>query len=114
MGFGSFVHNLGHKISDAGHRIGQKIRHGAHQGAKFVSKHADQVSKVANVVGKVAGVVGKAASAALPFTAEIPVVGEIVAGAAAGGKVIEKGAKAVSKGAKIAKRVADTSLKMGL
>ena len=114
MGFGSFVHSLGHKISDAGHRIGQKIRHGAHQGAKFISKHADQVAKVSDVVGKVAGVVGKVASAALPFTAEIPIVGEVVAGAAAGGKVIEKGAKAVSKGAKIAGRMSRAALKAGL
>ena len=114
MGFSSWLHKLGNKVGGAAHRVGVKLRHGAHQGAKFVSKHADQVANVSDTSGKVAGVVGKVASAALPFTAEIPVVGEVVGGLAAGGKVIEKGAKAVSKGAKVAKRVADKSLKMGL
>tara|TARA_R110000824_G_scaffold85588_1_gene212601 strand:+ start:539 stop:901 length:363 start_codon:yes stop_codon:yes gene_type:complete len=112
MGFGSWVHNLGGKISGEAHRVGNKIHHSVHQGAKFVAKHADAVSNIADKVSKVAGVVGKVASAALPFTAEIPILGEIVGAAAAGGKVIERGASAVSKGAKIAGRVANAELAM--
>ena len=112
MGFGSFLHKLGGKVSGAAHRVGNKIHHGIHQGAKFVAKNADAVSNIADRVSQVAGVVGKVASAALPFTAEIPIVGEIVGAAAAGGKVIERGASAVSRGAKIAKRVAGAELAM--
>lgn len=112
MGFSSFVHNLGGKIKDAGHRIGNKIHHGLHEGSKFVSAHADQVANVASKVGNVAGVVGKVASAALPFTAEIPVVGEVVGGLAAGGKAVEKAANLIERGARVGKKVADAELAM--
>tara|TARA_R110000803_G_scaffold153079_1_gene217994 strand:- start:169 stop:528 length:360 start_codon:yes stop_codon:yes gene_type:complete len=112
MGFGSWVHKLGDKVSGAAHRVGNKIHHGIHQGAKYVVKHADAVSNIADKVSKIAGVVGKVASAALPFTAEIPIIGEVVGAAAAGGKIIERGASAVSKGAKIAKKVGQAELAM--
>ena len=114
MGFSSFVHNLGHKIQDAGHRLGNKVRHGLHEGAKFVAKHADVVADAASKVGKVAGVVGKVASAAIPFTAEIPVVGEVVAGVAAGAKGAQMATNAIQKGARIAGKVSQAALKMGL
>ena len=112
MGFHSFVHSLGGKIKDAGHRVGNKIHHGIHTGAKFVAAHADQVADVASKVGNVAGVVGKVASAALPFTAEIPGVGEVVAGAAAAGKAVEKAANVIERGARVGKKVANAELAM--
>lgn len=114
MGFSSFIHKLGHKVGGAAHSLGNKLHHGLHQGAKFVAAHADQVANVADKVANVAGVVGKVASAAVPFTAEIPGVGEVVAGAAAGGKVIERAARMTSKGARAAGRVSKSALKMGL
>jgi len=114
MSFGSVFHSLGKKIGGAAHRVGAKLHHGLHQGAKFVAAHADQVANVADKVGKVAGVVGKVASAALPFTAEIPGVGEVVAAAAAGGKVIERGANMVSRGSRAAGKISQGALKMGL
>ena len=45
---------------------------------RLVDKIAPKVESVAGRVAQVAGVVGKVASAALPFTAEIPIVGEVV------------------------------------
>lgn len=114
MGFNSFVHKLGHKIGGAAHRAGVKLHHNLHQGAKFVAEHADKVADVAGSVSKVAGMVGKVASAALPFTAEIPVLGEVVAGAAAGGKIIERVAQGVSRGSRMAGKASRASLKAGL
>tara|TARA_R100000963_G_scaffold33325_1_gene25595 strand:+ start:1046 stop:1519 length:474 start_codon:yes stop_codon:yes gene_type:complete len=67
------------------------------KGWKWVGTHADPIKRVADSVASVAGTIGDVASAALPFTAEIPIVGEVVAGAAAGGKLIQAGAKGVSK-----------------
>ena len=67
------------------------------KGWKWVGEHADPVKKAADTVASVAGTIGDVATAALPFTAEIPIVGEVVAGAAAGGKLIQAGAKGVSK-----------------
>tara|TARA_R110000823_G_scaffold14275_1_gene47184 strand:+ start:208 stop:570 length:363 start_codon:yes stop_codon:yes gene_type:complete len=112
MGFVSFVNNLGGKVADAGHRLGKQIHHGLHQGAKFVNKHADQVASAASKVGKIAGVVGKVASMALPFTAEIPIIGEVVGAAAAGGKAVEKAANLIERGAKVAKKVSQAELAM--
>ena len=67
------------------------------KGWKWVGTHADPIKKAADSVASVAGTIGDVAAAALPFTAEIPIVGEVVAGAAAGGKLIQAGAKGVSK-----------------
>lgn len=114
MGFSSFIHKLGDKVDGAAHRVGVKARHGLHQGAKFVAAHADKVASVADKVASVAGVVGKVASAAVPFTAEIPGVGEVVAAAAAGGKVIERAARMTGQGARAAGKASNAALKMGL
>tara|TARA_R110000772_G_scaffold52267_2_gene119894 strand:- start:4472 stop:4810 length:339 start_codon:yes stop_codon:yes gene_type:complete len=110
----NFFHRLGNKIAGVAHRAGVKAHHAIHQGAKFVAKHADSVANIADKVGNVAGVVGKVASAALPFTAEIPGVGEVVAGAAAAGKVIERGARMTSKGARVAGKVSRGMLAAGI
>ena len=68
--------------------------------------------RIAKTVGDVAGVVGNVASAALPFTAAIPGVGEVVAGLAAGGKAIEGVSRVVQKGAGTARK-ADAALRSG-
>jgi hypothetical protein len=47
------------------------------------------------------------ASAALPFTAEIPIVGEVVGGIAAGAKVVQGVAKGVKRGAQFAEMASD-------
>ena len=111
MGFG--FGRLGHKIANSVGAIGQKIHDGANrigtkvkQGANYVVEHsekiksvADKVGDIAGKVGKVSSVIAKGAETALPFTAEIPIVGE-VAGLAEGGSgassLIGKGAKGVS------------------
>ena len=67
------------------------------KGWKWVGTHADPIKRAADTVASVAGTIGDVATAALPFTAEIPIVGEVVAGAAAGGKLIQVGAKGVSR-----------------
>mgnify|MGYP003650728109 FL=1 len=97
----SWFHDLGKKVSSAAHRLGHKVTHAVHQGVKGVVKHSEDISRIAGKVGKVAGIVGKVASAALPFTAEIPILGEVVGAAAAGGKAIEKVSAAVQKGANL-------------
>ena len=79
----------------------------ARAGVKWASDHAEQIGDNAGKVEKVAGVVGKAATSAIPWTAEIPIVGEIVAGTAGAAKVVQgaagggqRVAGAVSKGKK--------------
>lgn len=84
------IARLGHKISAGAARLGQKIH-----------EKSGQVARIAQKVGDVAGVVSKVATAALPFTAEIPVVGEVVAGTAAVSKGVQLGAKAVSRVSKV-------------
>ena len=65
-------------------------------------------------ISKVAGVVGKVATLALPFTAAIPGVGELVGGVAAGAKAVQavsglvsKGAKAVNLGSRAVNKLTD-------
>ena len=53
------------------------------------------------------GIVGRVASAALPFTAKIPIVGEVVGGIAAGAKVVQGVAKSVKRGAQFAQMASD-------
>jgi|TARA_R110001583_G_scaffold74274_1_gene205806 hypothetical protein len=89
---------LGSKITHEVHRIGHKI----HNHAGQIHRIASKVSDVAGQVGKVAGVVGKVASAALPFTAEIPLVGEAVGGVALGAKAVGGASRLIGRGAKVA------------
>ena len=104
--------SLGNRISGAVHSIGNKVKSVVKVGRKFVHDHAGQIEKVAKTVGDVAGVVGNVASAALPFTAAIPGVGEVVGGLAAGGKAIEGAARMVQKGAGTARK-AEAALTSG-
>ena len=102
MGFG--FGRLGHKFANSVGSIGKKISHGAsrlghkvHQVSGEVHNIASKVADVSGKVAKVAGVVSKVATAALPFTAEIPIVGEVVGGVAAGSKAVQGVATGVNK-----------------
>ena len=103
---------LGNRISGAVHSLGSKAASVVKRGRKFVHDHAAQIERVSKVVGDVAGVVGNVATAALPFTAGIPGVGEVVGGLAAGGKAVEAGARWVQKGAGTARK-AEAALTSG-
>jgi len=103
-----FFSRLGHKLHHAGARLGHKI----HEASAGVHRIAHKVADVSGKVAKVAGAVSKVATAALPFTAEIPVVGEVVGGVAAGSKAVQgiatgvnKVAKAVDRGAVVANKL---------
>jgi|TARA_R110002073_G_scaffold88544_2_gene210127 hypothetical protein len=89
----------------------QKLGHAAHQGidsaVRLVDKVAPKVEAIASKVAMGAGIVGKVASAALPFTAEIPIVGEVVGGIAAGARVVQGVAKGVKRGAQFAEMASD-------
>ena len=88
-------HRLGHKLQEAEHTLGRKV----HTAVHYAAEHAGQVSKIAGKVGRAGGLVSKVATAALPFTAEIPIVGEVVAGAGAAGKLLQAGSRGVRAGA---------------
>tara|TARA_R100000808_G_C2107389_1_gene122566 strand:+ start:279 stop:626 length:348 start_codon:yes stop_codon:yes gene_type:complete len=88
---------LGKKIASGVSTLGKKVASGVKAGVKWGYDHAEQIADIAGKVDKVAGVVGKAATAAIPWTAEIPIVGEIVAGTAGAAKVVGKGAQAVQR-----------------
>ena len=103
---------LGNRISGAVHSLGSKAASVVKRGRKFVHDHAGQIERISKVVGDVAGVVGNVATAALPFTAGIPGVGEVVGGLAAGGKAVEAGARFVQKGAGAARK-AEAALTSG-
>ena len=96
--------SLGNRISGAVHSLGQKVRGGIKRGRKFVHDHAAQIERVSKTIGDVAGVVGNVATAALPFVAAVPGVGEVVAGVAAGGKFVQYGARGVQKMAGTARK----------
>tara|TARA_R110001583_G_scaffold60590_1_gene179846 strand:- start:255 stop:635 length:381 start_codon:yes stop_codon:yes gene_type:complete len=94
---GSEISDLGKKaVSAVGSGL-SAVGHAARVGVKYAYDHAGDIANIAGKVDKIAGVVGKAATSALPFTAEIPIVGGLVAGAAAGAKVVQAGAKGVQK-----------------
>ena len=96
--------SLGNAVSGAVSYIGNKAKSVVRVGRKFVHDHAATIEKVAKTVGDVAGVVGNVASAALPFVAAVPGVGEVVAGVAAGAKIAQYGARGVQKMAGTARK----------
>ena len=91
---------LGDKVVSGVGSIGKKVAHGVSVGVKavghavktaedYVIDHSEAITNVADKVGDIAGKVGdvasivaKGAESALPFTAEIPIVGEVVGGVA--------------------------------
>lgn len=96
----SGVKRVGHKVGEVASAVGKKVE----QGAKWAVDHAGDIKNVAGKVEKIAGVVGKAATSALPFTAEIPIVGEVVGGVAGLAKGVEAGARGVGKVAGMVER----------
>ena len=100
----SWYNRLGNAITGGVQKLGQAVHHGVDSAVRLVDKIAPKVESVAGRVAQVAGVVGKVASAALPFTAEIPIVGEVVGAVAAGAKGVQAGARAVKRGAQFAEQ----------
>lgn len=88
---------LGKKIASGVSTLGKKVASGVKAGVKWGYDHAEQIADIAGKVDKVAGVVGKAATSAIPWTAEIPIIGEIVAGTAGAAKVVGSAAKGVQR-----------------
>ena len=109
---------LGDKVVSGGASVGKKVAHGVsvgvkavgstiEKGADYVIDHSEAIKKVADTVGDVAGKVGnvakvvaKGAESALPFTAEIPIVGEVVGGVAGLAEGVSGVSSLVGKGAK--------------
>ena len=79
-----WLNRLGNAIKGGAQRLGHKVHEGVDAGIRLMDHVAPAVERAANKVSQVAGAVGTAASMAIPFTAEIPIVGEAVAGVAAG------------------------------
>ena len=114
---------LGNSIKGSAQRLGNKVHESVDAGIRLMDHVAPVVEKAADKIGKVAGAVGSAASMAIPFTGEIPVVGEVVAGVAAGAKAVQglaagakRGAQFVEKASSTAKRIerdVDKGIKMG-
>ena len=92
-----FFGRLAHKEARGIARLGHKVSHEAHRLAVKVQPIAHKVASVSGNVAKVAGVVSKAATSALPFTAEIPLVGEAVGGIAASSKALQIGSRGVGR-----------------
>ena len=97
-----YVSSFGQKLYGAVNYLGQKAEAVVTRGRKFVHDYAKPIEKGAKVASKVGGFIGNVATAALPFTAGIPGVGEVVGGLAAGGKFTEAAGKWVAKGARTA------------
>tara|TARA_Y100001951_G_C11239481_1_gene239606 strand:- start:287 stop:667 length:381 start_codon:yes stop_codon:yes gene_type:complete len=105
MGFFTrLARKVGSELSDLGKKavgaVGSGLKavgHAARVGVKYAVDHAGDIANIAGKVDKIAGVVGKAATSALPFTAEIPIVGELVGGVAAASKVVGAGARGVQR-----------------
>lgn len=93
----SWWSRLGKKVVSGVSTLGKKVASGVKAGVKWGYDHAEQIADIAGKVDKVAGIVGKAATSAIPWTAEIPIVGEIVAGTAGAAKVVGSAAKGVQR-----------------
>lgn len=97
-----WFHDLGNKVSGAVHTLGKKIHKAGNKAGKFIHKVAPKIESVAQTIADDAGIVGDVAEAALPFTAEIPILGEVVGAVAAGGKAVSEVAQGVEYGAELA------------
>ena len=103
----SWYSRLGNAIQGGVQHLGQSVHNGVDAAVRLVDKVAPKVEAIASKVATGAALVGKVASAALPFTAEIPIIGEVVGGVAVGAKAIEGVARGVKRGAQFAERAAD-------
>ena len=95
---------LGNSIQGGAQRLGNAVHRGADAAVRLVDNVAPVVERVAGKVATGAGVVSKIAGMATPFVAEIPLVGEVVGGIAAGAKAVQGAALGVKAGAKFAEK----------
>lgn len=103
----SWMNRLGKSLNGKIQKLGDAASH-------TIDKAARLTDHVAPAVEKIAGAIGNAAAVAIPFTAEIPGVGEAVAGAAAVGKGVAAGAKLAQSAAKSIERTAKQTIKAGM
>ena len=99
--------SLGQKISGGFSRLGHKVSDGARAGVKWGVSHSEDIADISGTIAGGAEAVAKGAEMALPFTAEIPIIGEAVAGTAVAAEgvgalagYVSVGATAVSKAKK--------------
>jgi len=104
-----WLSRLGNSIKGGAQRLGQKVHESVDAGIRLMDHVAPVVEKAANRVSKVAGAIGSAAAMAVPFTAEIPIVGEAVAGVAAGAKAVQGLAAGAKRGAQFIERASSTA-----
>lgn len=83
-----WFHDLGNKVKGEVHSLGNKIHNAGQKAAKFVHKVAPVIKDVASTISKDAGMVGSVAETALPFVAEVPVIGEVAGAVAAGAEAV--------------------------
>ena len=99
---------LGNSIKGGAQKLGNAVNHGVDAAVRLADHVAPVVERVAHKAKQVAGAVGTAASMAIPFTAEIPIVGEAVAGVAAGAKAVQGLAAGAERGAKFIEKASGT------
>jgi methyl-accepting chemotaxis protein len=107
-----WLNRLGNAIKGGAQRLGNKVHEGVDAGIRLMDKVAPVVDKVAGKVSSVAGRIGSVAGMAVPFTAEIPIVGEAVAGVAAGAKAVQAAAAGAKRGAQFIERASSTAKKI--
>jgi hypothetical protein len=104
-----WLSRLGNSIKGGAQRLGHKVHESVDAGIRLMDHVAPVVEKAADKVSKVAGAVGSAAAMATPFTAEIPIVGEVVAGVAAGAKAVQGLATGAKRGAQFIEKASSTA-----
>ena len=107
-----WMSRLGKSIVGGVQKLGTAVHHGVDAAVRLTDKVAPVVERVASQVARGAAVVGKVAGAAIPFTQEIPVVGEMVDAVAAGAKMVQGAATGVKRGAKFVQGAAHTAQKV--
>lgn len=104
-----WLSRIGNAIKGGVQKLGHKVHQGVDAGIRLMDKVAPVVDKVAGKVSSAAGFVGNLAGASLPFTAEIPVVGEAVTGVVAGAKAVQGLAAGVKRGAQFIEKASSTA-----
>ena len=100
---------LGKSITGGAQRLGQKVHESVDAGIRLMDHVAPVVERAAGKVSKVAGAIGSAAAMATPFLAEVPIVGEVVAGVAAGAKAVQGLAAGAKRGAQFIEKASSTA-----
>ena len=104
-----WLNRLGSAITGGVQKLGHKVNESVDAGIRLMDKAAPVVEKAANRVSQVAGAIGSGAAMAIPFTAEIPIVGEAVAGIAAGAKAVQGLAAGAKRGAQFIEKASSTA-----